>query len=374
MKYFLVLFFSFVFLTFASENIDTNGDAADDFIIEEESVDEEAGLYELEIIVEPYFPEEEAQIPEVPSRFEKHRLFTGINSGVLLNHNRIPEGSVRGYTLPAISYELYFRPEKIVRFELDAAFGVYKSKELFDGKAEEDVFGNNTFFSVSPAFRLFLGNYFFYKNSFDFVYSSVTPQEEEATSYASSRLDVATSAGFDYGSTDIFALTPWGKFEKGLKAELYYVNGFYNSESGDVMDELSRRLGFEVSMPFYYEDTFFMYKPYVSYDTELNRKLVYPWWFTAGVSAAIDLREDININGRFCVRYGQIDPDKKLGLLMGTETFTSGEVEINYYLFYNIALSLGLQYDMLLFAEKGVQDDHPEILIKAAVNYISGFR
>jgi hypothetical protein len=309
-------------------------------------------------------------------KINKNRLLSGVETGYVINSGGISEGSVISTTIPSFKYELQFRPQKIIQLYLDGSFGIDKTKELFEGEAEGDanVYASDTYLRIDPAMKLFIGGSFFYRNSLKYAFNSFNEQLKNAESHSSTSLSMISSFGYDSREIDKYLISPWGLFEKGFLADFYYSVEFFRTFDNEDEEETSRKSGLEIAYAFLDMQKNIMYRPYVKYDAELNTKLVYPWWLTAGVFAAWDILPDLNLTADLSTRYGQIDPDKKLGILMGTETFVSGSAGVSYYVFGNLSLELKLSAEQMLNPEEGVQPDQPEITISAGARYISDFR
>ncbi|MCG2761155.1 MAG: hypothetical protein L6407_08090 [Candidatus Delongbacteria bacterium] len=313
----------------------------------------------------------------------KNKLVSAASLSVLLNHERESEKTKREFDTPSFSYQFEIQPKKSLKFYCNADCGINLNRLTVDGEAPEnmDSYEINSNINLAPELKMNASRTYFLKLGLPFYYNHTSPQKENTAVVDTTSLNFSSSFGFDSRESDIHAFSPWDEFERGLLAEFNYTTGIFYSANSQDFDDLTNRIYFLLSLSKFSERYNLMLKPYISFEIELNDRIVDPIWFTAGVFSAWDYKMDINLNGYMKIKYGQFDVDNDTDL-WGTETFYQAGIGANYYIFKEFDLFTEINFNKLLFADKdpvtvdgnGVQEDDLEISIKFGLKYLIDFR
>jgi hypothetical protein len=194
-----------------------------------------------------------AQRREVETEFLKNKIDAGASFSYS-SDNSEPQISSTGFTIPHAVYFLETVQEGKNKFTLTADMGYGMEKIVYDGKAEEgkDTYEKIFYLDIDPELKFVLSdkkedksagrqtqknaNSFWDQGSLGeteekdnmipwfatvglpLYYANVTPQEENSKSYNEMTVDLTIKGGYDKKKTDIKYLSPWAKFESGLRA------------------------------------------------------------------------------------------------------------------------------------------------------------
>ena len=319
------------------------------------------------------------------SQFEitKHKGFTSVGSGFMLNAERFTGNSLTNIAIPYGSYRLEGKTDEKSLYYIYADGGLSINKfapseelptlELPSGSTNES-FAYDMGLFVNPMIKYFMKDSTFATIGFPFSFVSkqVDPHGNDEDMVISSDLQFHITGVFGYDTRDIefHILSPWDKFEEGIAAFGFINYGLFKhyTYSGITPEEDERLsaaesvFGVEGCYSYLLEDFKLLLKPVVRYEMQFNDATYEYQWFTGKVFAAWDYSRKINVNGTVGIKFGDTGEKEEdfnyepRNNLIGNTTWFMIEAEVNYYVRPELNIFFGFEGESLLFAVQE-QDD-----------------
>ena len=315
------------------------------------------------------------------SEFEitKHKGFTSIGSGYMINAERFTGNSLTDIAIPYGIYQLEGKTDEKSMYYLYANGGLRINKfssadelptgELPSGSTNES-FAYDLGLFVNPMIKYFMKDSTFATIGLPFYFvskqkESVTRPEDDMMITSDMQLDITATFGYDARDIEFHILSPWDNFEEGIAAYGFFSKGLLKSYTDwdtrpkSPLNQPTFIFGAEGCYSYLLEDFKLLLKPIVRYEQQLNDETYQYWWLSSKVFAAWDYSKKININGTLGMKFGEtgeseedVDYNPKNNLA-GNTTWFMIEAEVNYYVKPELNIFFGFKGESLLFA---VQD------------------